>query len=74
MPSCAIHRAVGRSISQLLLGPHAPKCLEVPETHRSSLDHLEGVNTPMGAALVLENWAKLINTWGSGEVNILSFY
>ena len=31
-----IHGGVGRSVSQLLLGPHAPSIsVEVPETHRN---------------------------------------
>ena len=47
--------------------------LEVPQTHRNILDHLEGVDTPFGTALTPENWAKGGKYMGEGEVN-LTFY
>ena len=32
---------------------------EVPETHKNILDHLGGVDTPMGRVPVPRNWTKL---------------
>ena len=52
-------RGVGKSISQHLLGPHLTIFLENSETHWNISDHLKGVCTPTGEALVPDNpWAE----------------
>ena len=62
---------MGRSVSQPLLGPHAPnsfwKFLRHIETF---LDYLGDADTPEGRVLVPRNWAKLSKYIGSWEVNI----
>ena len=61
---------MGRSISQLLLGPHAPNFFGRFLRHiRTCLDYLGGVNPPVGRVLVPRNEARLSKYMGSGEVN-----
>ena len=66
---------LGRSISQLLLGPFASKFfLDVPETHRNISGSVAGVDTPAGRLTVPNNMAKVRKyIWGWGG-HYLSFY
>ena len=73
-PNWANTFGVGRSISQLLLGPHAPIFLEVPETHRNISDHLGDVDTPMGRALAPRKPGHVEQIHGGGGGQYLSFY
>ena len=69
-----MHRGVGSSISQLLLGPHAPNFLEVPKTHGNISRLLGSVDTSMSGAPVPKNWAKLSKYMGEWGGQHLSFY
>ena len=62
---------VGRSVFQLLLGPHAPNVLWRFLRHIGRfLDHLGDVDTPIGRALAPKLQAKLNKYMESGEINI----
>ena len=70
-PSWANTFGVGRSISQLLLGSHAPNTFWRFLRHIGIfLDHLGGVDTPIGRVSALKTGLRWANTWGSGEVSI----
>ena len=70
-PSWANTFGVGRSISQLLLGPHALNTFCRFLRHIGTfLDFLWGVDTPMGRAPAPRPGPHWANIWGSGEVNI----
>ena len=64
----------GTSISQLLLGPHAPKLVWRFLRHIGTfLDHLGGVYIPMGRALAPKIHAKLskyMGEWGGQYFNL----
>ena len=69
-----IHGGGKRSISQLLLEPHAPNFLEVPETHRN-------ISRPFGRCWCIheqststQNWAKFSKYLGEWGGQYLSFY
>ena len=65
------HGRVGRSVFQLLLGPHAPNVLWRFLRHIGRfLDHLGDVDTPIGRALAPKLQAKLNKYMESGEINI----
>ena len=70
-----IHGGVGRSVSQLLLGPPAPNFLwRFLEHIGTFVDHLGGVDPTMGRVPVPKNQAKLskyMEEWGG---QYLSFY
>ena len=73
-PSWANTWGVGRSISQLLLGPHAPNIFSQNLRHIGTfLDYLGGVDTPMGRVPVPKTLPHWANTWGGGG-QYLSFY
>ena len=58
----------GRSISQLLLGPHAPNTFWKFLRHIGTfVDHLGGVITPVGRVPVPQNWAKWMKYIGVGR-------
>ena len=66
-----IHLGVGRSISQLSLGSHAPNLVcRFLRNIGTFLDYLGGVETPMGRAPAPKFQAKLRKYMGSREVNI----
>ena len=66
-----IHGGVGRSISLPPLELHAPNLFWKFLRHIGTfLDHLGGVETSIGGALVPKNQAKLSKCMGEGEVNI----
>ena len=66
-----IHLGMGRSICQLLLRPHAPNTFWRFQNHiEIFLDHLGGVDPPVGRVLVPNYEAKLSKYMGEGEVNI----
>ena len=66
-----LSKYMGESISQHLLGPHAPNFLEVSQTHRN-------IFRLLGRCWCTHSWEQWdwitgpswANTWGSGEVNI----
>ena len=60
----------GESISQHLLGPHAPNFWRFLRHIGTLLDYLGGVCTPTGRVSVSISWPGQANTWGSGGVNI----
>ena len=67
------HGRVGQSVFQLLLGPHAPNVLWRFLRHIGRfLDHLGGVDTPIGIALAPTIQAKLNKYMESVELNILA--
>ena len=72
-PSWANTWGVGRSISQLLLGPHAPNTLRSVLRHIGAfLDHLVDVDTPAGRVPVPKTgWNEQIYQllWGSNAPN-----
>ena len=63
-----IYGGTGRSISQLLSGPNVPnlfgRFLRQIETF---LDHLWGVDTPVGRVLAPKTCLSWANTWGVGR-------
>ena len=65
-----IHGVAERSISQLLLGPHAPNifCRFLRHTE-TFLDHLGGVDTPAGRVWAPKTGLRWANTWGRGRSN-----
>ena len=59
---------VGRSISQLLIGPHAPNFVWKFLRHIGTfLDNMGGVNTPVGKVPVPKTGLNWVNTWGRGR-------
>ena len=70
-----IYGGAGNSISQLLLGPHAPNTIWRFLQHTATfLDHLGGVDTPAGRVLLPENWAELSKYMGEWGGQYISFY
>ena len=66
-----MQRGVGRSVFQLLLRPLAPNVLWRFLRHIGRfLDHLGGVDTPIGRALAPKIQAKLNKYMESGEINM----
>ena len=65
----------GRSISQLLLGPHAPNTfLEVPETHRSISRSLGRCWHTCWQSASPQNWAKLSKNISFYEVQCTKYF
>ena len=63
----------GVNISASIRSPCTKYLLEVPETHCNILDHLRGLDTPVGRVMVPKHWAKLSKYIGEWGVQYLSF-